>query len=147
MKLNLDKIDLTIIELLKENSKQGNKSIAAHIGLTLTPTYERIKRMERIGVIERYTIKLNKLLIGKGLEVYCLVSLKEHNLDLLNKFEEQVAALNEVNSCYHLAGNHDYALLIQVDNMQEYEYFLKHKLAIIPSIANVESSFVMSSVK
>ncbi|MGY8926559.1 MAG: Lrp/AsnC family transcriptional regulator, partial [Flavobacteriales bacterium] len=81
MKLNLDKIDLTILELLKENSKQGNKSIAAHIGLTLTPTYERIKRMERIGVIERYTVKLNKLLIGKGLEVYCLVSLKEHNLD------------------------------------------------------------------
>ncbi len=147
MQEHLDEIDFRILELLKENSKQGNKEIASKVGLTITPTYERIKKMEKMGVIEGYSVRINKHKIGKQLQVFCQVSLKEHSLELLTVFEEEVVGLSEVVACYHIAGNHDYALLIEAYDMEEYENFLKFKLAAIPYIGNVQSSFVMSAIK
>lgn len=147
MENKLDRIDGEILEILKENSKIVTKEIALKVGLTVTPTYERIKRLERIGVITGYTARLNKKLIGKGLQVFCQVSLKEHNLELLESFEQMVVSFDEVSTCYHIAGDHDYALLIEVSDMGEYEAFLKQSLATIPSIMNVQSSFVMSAIK
>ena len=147
MEEKLDSIDLKIIDLLKEKAKAGTKEIANLVGLSVTPTYERIKRMERIGVIEGYTVVLNKRKIGKGLEVMCSVSLKEHNKELLEGFEERIIHFNEVSRCNHIAGEHDYLLLIEVNDMDEYQLFLKEKLASIPNISNVQSSFVMSTLK
>ena len=145
--ITLDSIDLQILDILRSNGKAGIKEIASQIGLTVSPTFERIKRMERGGVILSYTINVLKKAIGKNLQVFCQVSLKEHNAELIAVFEEQVVGLPEVTACYHVAGNQDYILLIEVDDMNEYETFLKHKLATIPDISNVQSSFVMSALK
>lgn len=147
MDIQLDELDRKIITLLKLNSKMGNKEIAAEIGLSLTPTFERIKRMERHGVIIGYSVVLDKKKVNKGLHVLCQVSLKAHNLELLVGFENEVVHLNEVSACYHIAGNYDYLLSIEVKDMDEYQKFLKEKLASIPNIANVQSSFVMSTLK
>ena len=86
----MDNIDRAIVEILLENSKLGTKEIAVQVGLTITPTYERIKRLEKSGVIQRYTIEVNRAAIGRNLQVLCNVSLKEHNLGLITHFEEQV---------------------------------------------------------
>ena len=147
MEIKLDKLDRMIIELLIANSKLGMKEVAKKIGLTVTPTYERIKRLERLGVIKGYTVTLNKKTIGKNLQIFCHVSLKEHNLDLLSGFENEVVTLPQVSACYHIAGDYDYTLIIEVANMDAYQEFLRQKLATIPSIANVQSSFVMSAIK
>ncbi len=147
MEIQLDKIDKKILSILSANSKLGNKEIASEIGLSVTPTFERIKRLERHGVIKNYVAILDKKKIDKGLHVLCQVSLKAHNLDLLLGFEDEIVHLNEVNSCYHIAGNYDYLLSIEVKDMDEYQDFLKQKLAAIPNIANVQSSFVMSTLK
>ena len=147
MEIKLDKLDHLILELLIGNSKLGMKEVANKIGLTVTPTYERIKRLERTGVIQGYTVTLNKKAIGKNLQIYCQVSLKEHNIELLSGFENEVVTLPQVSVCYHIAGDYDYALLIEVANMDAYQEFLRQKLATIPSIANVQSSFVMSAIK
>jgi DNA-binding Lrp family transcriptional regulator len=77
--LQLDVLDLKIIEILKENSKLSYKEIADKIGLSTSPTYERIKRLEKNKVILKYTILENKPLLNKGMKVYCQVSLKGHN--------------------------------------------------------------------
>ena len=147
MDIQLDQIDKKILSILSSNSKLGNKEIAAEIGLSITPTFERIKRLERHGVIKNYVAILDKKKIDKGLHVLCQVSLKAHNLDLLVGFEDKIVHLHEVNSCYHIAGNYDYLLSIEVKDMDEYQEFLKQKLASIPNIANVQSSFVMSTLK
>ncbi len=143
----MDAIDRAILEILEENAKLGTKEIAQQVGLSVTPTYERIKKLEREGIIQRYTIELDKKKIGKGLQVICYVSLKEHNLNLLQQFEEQIIALPEVVTCYHVAGDHDYALMIDIQDMETYEQFLRHKLTAIPSIVNVRSSFVMNEIR
>lgn len=142
-----DETDLKILELLRVNCKLGNKEIAEKIGLTVTPTFERIKRLERNGIIKAYSAQVDKKAIGKGLKVLCQVSLKAHNLELLIGFEDEVVHLDEVSACYHIAGDYDYLLTIEVGDMDEYQLFLKQKLASIPNIANVQSSFVMSTLK
>ncbi len=147
MAAELDAIDLEILELLSKNGKLGNKEIAAKIGLSTTPTFERIRRLERKGIIKGYVAVLDKSKIGKGLKVFCQVSLKSHNAEIIEGFEKEVVHLKEVSACYHIAGDFDYSLFIEVTDMEEYQVFLKQKLANIPNIANVQTAFVMSTLK
>ena len=147
MTLQLDTIDLQILDLLSKNGKLGNKEIAAVIGLSTTPTFERVKRLEKKGIIKGYIAILDKKKIGKGLKVFCQVSLKSHNAEIIDGFEAEIIHLSEVSACYHIAGDFDYSLFIEVADMDEYQQFLKQKLANIPNIANVQTAFVMSTLK
>lgn len=143
----LDEIDKQILQLVSVNAKLGTKEIAASIGLSITPTFERIKRLERKGIILGYVAKLDRNQIGKGLQVYCQASLKSHNLELIEQFENAIKEHDEIVTCHHIAGNIDYFLYIEVADMEEYHIFLRTKLAAIPNIANVQSSFVMQTLK
>jgi Lrp/AsnC family leucine-responsive transcriptional regulator len=143
----LDELDRKIISILSEDAKLANKEIAERIGLTVTPTFERIKRLERNGVIKRYVAEFDKKAIDKGLLVLCQVSLKAHNIEVISGFEEAITHIDEVSHCYHMAGDYDYLLSIEVKDMEAYQSFLKTKLATIANIVNVQSSFVMSTLK
>lgn len=143
----LDALDKQIIAILSKNGKINHKELAALIGLTITPTYERVKRLEQRGVIKSYAAKIDKEKIGRSLKVMCQLSLKSHTKDLLESFESAIVKLNEISACYHIAGNYDYLLHIEVRDMEAYSVFLKDKLATIPHIANVQSMFVMKSLK
>ena len=145
--MELDKIDLSLIKLLQQNSKVGLKELAEHVGLTPTPVHERIKRLERNGVISRYSIVVNEEKLGRGLLVLCNVQLKSHSLTNLEEFEAEIVKIKEVVSCYHIAGNYDYLLTLRMKDMEEYGNFVKGKLASIPHIAQVQSSFVMRDIK
>lgn len=144
---NFDEIDLKIIRLLVKNAKLGTKEIALLIGLSVTPTFERIKRLERKGVIIGYHAKLDRKKVGKALQVYCQISLKSHSMDLIEDFEKKIIQLNEVVSCHHIAGNIDYLLYIEMKDMETYQNFIRDQLASIPNIANVHTSFVMKTLK
>jgi DNA-binding Lrp family transcriptional regulator len=144
---SLDEIDKKIINLLQYNSKANIKEIALKIGLTQTPTYERIKRLEKSGVIEKYVAVLNKEKIGYNVEVFCQVNLLVHSKELISKFENAINKIDEVIECFHVAGNYDYLLKIIVKDMNSYQNFLKNKLSVLDSVANVQSTFVMTSTK
>ena len=146
MDKSIDSLDQQIIHLLLSNSKLGTKEIASKIGLSVTPTFERIKRLERKGIIKGYTAILDKKKIGKGLQVFCQVSLKSHNAEIIDGFEAEIIHLSEVSACYHIAGDFDYSLFIEVADMDEYQHFLKQKIANIPNIAHVQTAFVMSTL-
>nr|WP_294859320.1 Lrp/AsnC family transcriptional regulator [uncultured Fluviicola sp.] len=143
----LDSIDQQIITLLQSNGKMNNKEVANKIGLSITPTFERIKRLERIGVIQGYAALINRKAIGKDLKVVCQVSLKSHEKEGIDVFENAIKELPEVSHAYHVAGATDYMLTIEVANMEVYQDFLKNQLARIPHIGQVNSSFVMSELK
>ena len=89
--ISLDKTDKKILLLLQENSKSNIKEIALKIGLTQTPTYERIKRLEKFGVIKNYSAILDKEKIGLHITVFCQVSLQVHSNELIHKFENAIA--------------------------------------------------------
>ncbi len=143
----LDTTDKQIVNFLQLNSKANIKEIAVKIGLTQTPTYERIKRLEKSGVIEKYTAVLNKEKVGYLVEVFCQVTLLVHSKELITKFEKAINKIDEVIECFHVAGNYDYLLKVIVKDMKSYQLFLKNKLSVLDSVGNVQSTFVMSSTK
>ena len=142
-----DKLDKKILQLLQNDSTLNMKQIADEVGLSITPTYERIKRMERTGVVEKYVALVNKEKIGKNLVVFCNVSLLVHSKPLLKKFEQAVSKLDEVMECYHTAGTFDYLLKVVSNDMHHYQDFITNKLAATENIGHVQSSFVMTEVK
>ncbi|MEO9964903.1 MAG: Lrp/AsnC family transcriptional regulator [Reichenbachiella sp.] len=143
----IDQTDLRILELLQKNSKMKMKQIADSIGMTITPVYERIKKMERNGVIENYTIRVNPNRLGYQLVAYCSVTLKEHSQQNLKQFELGVQQLDQVLECSHMSGNFDYLLKVVVRDMEDYQLFISNHLAALDNIGQVQSYFVMKSIK
>ncbi|WP_456377679.1 Lrp/AsnC family transcriptional regulator [Lutibacter sp.] len=144
---SLDNTDKKILTLLQENSKINIKELALKTGLTQTPVYERIKRLEKTGIIQNYIAVLNKEKIGYNVEVFCQVTLLVHSKELITKFETAITKMDEVIECFHVAGNYDYLLKVIVKDMKSYQLFLKNKLSVLDSVGNVQSTFIMSSTK
>jgi DNA-binding Lrp family transcriptional regulator len=143
----LDHLDLQILKLLQHDATLTHKEIAAELGLTITPVYERVRRLEREGFILKYVALVSPGKMGLGLTAFCNVSLVRHSTPLLKLFEEKVMSLQEVVICYHIAGQFDYLLKIVVPDMEAYQRFIVDKLAALDNIRQVQSSFVMTEVK
>lgn len=143
----LDKIDNEILMLLQSNSKINIKEIALKVGLTSSPTYDRIKRLEKSGIIKRYIADIDKEKVGLNLVVFCQVTLQVHSKKLITQFENAVEKMPEIVGCFHIAGNFDYLLKIVTPNIKSYQFFLKNKLSVLEPVSNVQSNFVMSTVK
>lgn len=143
----IDTTDTAIVRLLQEDAFLTNKEIAGRLGLTTTPVYERIRRLERAGIIKGYVALIDRAKVGKPLVVMCSVSLKEHALPLLQRFQEAVCALPEVVEVLHIAGGFDYLLKVVVADMAEYQHFIVEKLARLENVGNAQSSFVLTELK
>lgn len=147
MHVPLDGQDKHILMLLQEDAHQTHKEIAKKLGLSLTATYERIKRLEKFKVIKKYIALVDREKVGKGLLVLCQISLKEQSHDKLKGFERSILKLPEVIECYYVAGNYDFLLKIVSENMASYQNFVITKLSTLPNVANVQSTFIMSELK
>lgn len=143
----IDPTDMRILNLLQENAQLTNKEIAAQLGLSTTPVFERIKRLEEDGIISQYVALVNRQKLDYALLAFCNVSLKEHARDYLKQFENEVRSLREVIECYHVAGMFDYLLKVVIKDMNAYQDFIVNKLAALDNIGNVQSSFVMTEIK
>ncbi len=143
----LDKIDKKILKVLQENALTTTKELAVKLNLTATPVYERIKRMEREGYIQKYVAILDKKKMKKGLVVFCNVILKEHAKAIGEKFVKDILALTEVTECYNISGEYDFMLKIVVEDMEEYQKFIMNKLASVENIGSTHSLFVMGEIK
>lgn len=142
-----DKKDQEILMILQKNAKANTKEIAYRVGLSATPVYERIKRLEKSGIITRYTAVLNKEKIGLELTVFCQVSLQAHRKSLIDQFEKAIKNMPEVVVAYHIAGNFDYLLKVVVHDSKQYHNFVIDKLSKIDMVSNVQSNFVMYETK
>jgi DNA-binding Lrp family transcriptional regulator len=143
----IDEIDYSILALLQKDGKMTFKEVANELNLTTTPVYERIKKLEKSGVIQSYKAIVDRRKLGLQLLVFCNVSLKEHQAEYLENFENDIVNFPEVISCYHIAGMYDYLIKLTVRDMDEYQVFIAKKIANIKNIAKVQSSFVMTEVK
>ncbi|WP_430812562.1 MULTISPECIES: Lrp/AsnC family transcriptional regulator [unclassified Carboxylicivirga] len=145
--INLDATDKKLLGLLQQNAKMTTKQLAHHLNLSTTPVFERIKRLERTGVIEKYVAIINREKIGKELIAFCHVSLKQHSHEVIGQFEAAIAKLPEVIECHHIAGMFDYTLKVITKNMETYHNFIYNKLAVVDHVGNVQSYFVMREIK
>lgn len=143
----LDKTDVQLLELLQSDALLTNKEMADKLGKTITPIYERIRRLEKEGYITRYCAIVDKKKIGKSLVAFTNVQLKQHAQSILLSFEKAIVKFEEVMECYHMTGVYDYLLKIVVADMTAYHDFIVNKLAKLTDIGTVQSSFVMTEVK
>jgi Lrp/AsnC family leucine-responsive transcriptional regulator len=130
----LDSIDLRILQLLQHDARLTNKEVADKLGKSVTPVYERIKRLEDEGYIMRYVALVNKDLIGKHLTAFTTVQMKEHSATALRGFEREVVKFPEVMECYHMTGRFDFLIKMAIRDMKEYNELLMGKLATLPNV-------------
>ncbi len=142
----IDDIDKQILAFLHEDAFVSNKVIAERLGLSITPVHERIKKLEKEGIITKYQAQINAQKLGKTLTVFCDISLKEHAAEYLKQFEQDIMALPEVQECYCVSGQSDFLLKVVVRDMDAYRAFILQKLASIKNIGNAQSHFVMNSI-
>lgn len=147
MNYPLDKTDLKIIHLLQKDAKMKIKEIAHELGMTNTPIFDRIKKLEKSGVITGYSATISKEKVGLHLVAFCSITLDKHNEQNISQFETEIRNLEEVIECYHIAGMVDYLLKVVANDMTEYQSFIAKKLAALENIGRVQSSFVMTAIK
>ena len=142
----LDDVDLRLLALLQQNAKLTIKELAEQLSMTTTPIFERIKRMERDGVIERYVALVNAEKVGRPLVVFCNVSMPDYTPENIAEFEETIRQMPDVLDAYHLAGTIDYQLKVVSCDIKQYAQFLQ-QLAKLPMIRVHSSAIALYAVK
>lgn len=145
--ITFDDIDKKLLKLLQEDSKQTNKELSNKLNLSVTAVYERIKKLERLGVIDKYVALINKEKVAKEFVAFCHIKLVQHTQEYVMKFEKSVANLDEVVACYHISGDYDYLLKVIVSDMAAFREFMVNKLTSISHIGSTHSMFVINEVK
>ena len=143
----MDTIDKKLLKLLQTDSKKTTKELSLKLDLSVTAVYERIKKLEREGIIQNYVALINRSKVDKGFIVFCHIKLIKHTREFLTKFENQVVKLSEILECHHVSGDYDYILKIAVKDMEEYREFLVTKLTTLDHIGSTHSTFMISEVK
>lgn len=124
-----------------------NKELSIKLDLSVTAVFERIKRLERTGVISGYVAMVDPEKVEKGFVVFCQIKLIQHTKAYLTSFEAEVTQLSEVLECYHVSGEYDYILKVLVKDMEAYREFMVTKLTSLGHIGSTQSTFVISPVK
>lgn len=145
--MKFDAIDKELLKLLQNDSKQTTKELSHKLNLSVTAVYERIKKMEKSGVISKYVALVSKEKVSKSFVAFCHVKLTQHSQDYVVKFEKEVATLEEVMECYHLSGDYDYLLKVLVEDMEAFRTFMVTKLTTINHIGSTHSMFMINEVK
>jgi DNA-binding Lrp family transcriptional regulator len=145
--LTLDKVDRGILRHLQKNSKFDIKELSEALNMTKTPIYKRIAALEEAGYITDYVALLDRKMVGLPLMVFCAVSLNIQNAEFIAKFNKQVKEIDEIVECYLTGGIFDFILKVIVSDLEAYNDFASNKLATIPNVGKIQSSFVLTEIK
>ena len=143
---DMDAIDRKIVALLQDDASLSLAQIAHRVGLSQSPCWKRIQRLEKTGIIRKRVALINPEAIGMGLTVFVSVETGDHSTTWLSKFAQTVTAMPEVMEFHRMAGDIDYMLRVSVPNMQAYDAFYKRLIDTMP-LKNVTSRFAMERIK
>ena len=142
----MDKTDKKILTLLQQDSAQPLSDIARKVGLSVTPCWRRIQKLEEDGIIRGRVALLDAEKLGLGMSVFVALKITEHSSEWLNNFALKISEYDEVMEFYRMSGDVDYMLRVVVKNMAAYDAFYK-KLISDVSLKDVSSSFAMEEIK
>jgi Lrp/AsnC family leucine-responsive transcriptional regulator len=143
----LDSIDMRILSILQEDGKISNLDLSTKVGLSPAPTLERVKKMERAGIIKGYHAVLDQQKLGLGTETFMQISLAYNRQNAIDNFMEQISKIDEVTECYQITGASDFILRILVRDVSAYEQLVREKLSRIPEITNMQTMVILSTLK
>jgi Lrp/AsnC family leucine-responsive transcriptional regulator len=145
--MELDKFDIAILEALQKDARLSLQELGKQVGLTASPCWTRIRRMEDAGVIEGYSVRVNPDKVGLSETVILHVTLDSHSDEALFEFGKALEDIPEVLEAYLVSGDYDYYIRVAVEGTRGYERFLRERLYKIPGIRHSKSSFVLRRLK
>ena len=145
--VNLDRTDLQLLAELQGNGRQTNAELAERVHLSASACLRRVQRLEREGVISGYSAQVDAERIGLGLQAFVRVQLRHHDAASIAEFVAFVDAWEEVVACHALTGDMDYLLQVAVRDLDHFSRFLLDRLLNQAGVADVNSSFVLRTVK
>ena len=143
----LSKIDRNILRLLQKDGRMSYTELSKQVGLSVTPCIDRVKRLEKDGVINGYTALINPEFLDAALVVFVHIRLSRTSQEQFEAFREAVISLPEVQECYLVTGNFDYLIKARVADMAAYREFLGNALLQLPGVQESTSYVVMEQLK
>lgn len=143
----LDATDLKMLRILQENSHLTVKELAAKVNLSPSPAFERQKRLERNGYIERYMAVVNPEKVGNKIIVLCNIRLKQHTQELIEEFMDAVQRIEEITECYNTSGDYDFLVKVFAKDMVDYQNFLLNTLGTLECVGSLHSIFIIGEIK
>tara|TARA_R110000868_G_scaffold50391_1_gene161080 strand:- start:486 stop:950 length:465 start_codon:yes stop_codon:yes gene_type:complete len=143
----IDETDKKILQLLQIDGRKTIKDLALELNLSTTPTFERVKKLEKAGIIDHYSAVINAEKIGKTLYAFAHISLKDHSKELVQQFTNQIIKIPQVQECHYVTGDSDFILKILLNDMEGYREFMMNQLFDMSNIAKVESFLSLSVLK
>ena len=144
--MRLDRVDHAILNVLQNDARVSNVDLAERVNLSPSACLRRVKRLESVGVIDRYVTLVDPTLIGRPTSVFVEISLSGQHEDLLDAFEAKVGECPEVMSCHLMAGNADYLVHVVCADVADYERIHRSHLAQLPNVARLRTSFALRTV-
>ncbi|MBL0944805.1 MAG: Lrp/AsnC family transcriptional regulator [Hydrogenophaga sp.] len=145
--MNLDALDRRILHELQQDGSLSNVALAQRVGLSPSPCLARVKALEKAGVIRQYVALADAARLGLGLNVFINISLKTQSKEALARFERHIADFDEVMECYLMTGDSDYLIRVVVPDMGTLERFILERLAPLPELEKIRSSFALKQVR
>jgi Lrp/AsnC family transcriptional regulator len=142
----LDAIDRRILRIIQKDASISINEIGLRVGLSQTPCWKRLQRLEAAGVIKRRIALLDPMKLGLGITVFVTIQVGDHATAALNRFASEIGAMDEVMDFYRMAGDVDYILRVVVPDTAAFDDFYKRLIEIIP-LKNVTSRFALESIK
>jgi DNA-binding Lrp family transcriptional regulator len=142
----LDRYDLKILRELVADARLSGRDLAERIGLSLTPTLRRLRRLEKEHYIRGYAAQLDEQRLVGTMSVFVAVTLEKQSESAIAQFESAIAKCPEVMSCFLTTGDADYSLRVVVPDLSAYYQFLTRRLTRIPGVQHINSSFALKSV-
>jgi len=143
----LDKTDLKILKHLQEDGRMSNLDLAQKVGLSATPTFERVKKLEKSKIIKSFHAELDAERLGLGIQTFMLVSLSQTKGDAVPNFIKQIQEIPEIVECYHVTGSSDYVVKIIVEDIAAYESLAMDKIRHISEISKTTTMVILSTIK
>lgn len=143
----IDDTDRRILVCLQDQPDLTMVDLADRVGLSHTPCWRRLKRMEEIGIVRGRAILLDADMLGYSISIFAHVKIKSHDEASLNAFEAAVRYHPQIVECFSMSGDSDYLLRVLAGSVADYEYFLKKVLLHLPGVGSVNSSFALNQVK
>jgi Lrp/AsnC family leucine-responsive transcriptional regulator len=143
----LDKLDRSILRILQQEGRLSMKDLGERIGLSITPCIERVRRMERDGVITGYYARVDPAALGAKLLVFVEITLNQKSAVAFEQFRREVLQIPEVQECHLVSGDFDYLIKARIHEMAEYRKLLGDMLLQLPGAAQSKSYVVMEEIK
>jgi Lrp/AsnC family transcriptional regulator len=142
----MDTIDRKILSMLQEDASRSVAEIGKEVGLSATPCWKRIQRLEADGIIQKRVALVNEQKVGLGITVFVSIETGDHSTEWLDHFAREISAMPQVMEFYRMAGDVDYMLRVVVPDVQSYDAFYKQLIAVVP-LRNVTTRFAMEKIK